>query len=70
MLNALEHLQQDYMRRRNESYSAIAELLKMHEVTQRNNAILNERVVLFTQHVHTLAGLVDRLSRVFIANNS
>lgn len=47
LLNALEHLQQDYMRRLNEWESAFAELQKMHEVTQRNNAILNERVVIW-----------------------
>ncbi|HAG9758590.1 TPA: MbeD family mobilization/exclusion protein, partial [Escherichia coli] len=45
LLNALEHLQQDYMRRLNEWESAFAELQKMHAVTQQNNAILNERVV-------------------------
>ena len=48
LLNALEHLQQDYMRRLNEWESAFAELQKMHEVTQRNNAILNERVVILS----------------------
>ena len=63
LLNALEHLQQDYMRRLNEWESAFAELQKMHEVTQRNNAILS-------QQVQRLAGQVDRLSRLFIANNS
>ncbi|MBJ3466322.1 MbeD family mobilization/exclusion protein, partial [Salmonella enterica subsp. enterica serovar Kentucky] len=50
--------------------SAFAELQKMHEVTQRNNAILNERVVNLSQQVQLLAGQVDRLSRLFIANNS
>ncbi|MCZ4999584.1 MbeD family mobilization/exclusion protein [Escherichia coli] len=70
LLNALENLQQDYMRRLNEWESAFAELQKMHEVTQRNNAILNERVVILSQQVQRLAGQVDRLSRLFIANNS
>ncbi|MBJ5131831.1 MbeD family mobilization/exclusion protein [Salmonella enterica subsp. enterica serovar Kentucky] len=70
LLNALEHLQQDYMRRLHEGESAFAELQKMHEVTQRNNAILNERVVILSQQVQRLAGQVDRLSRLFIANNS
>ncbi|MBJ4929044.1 mobilization protein, partial [Salmonella enterica subsp. enterica serovar Corvallis] len=42
---------------------------KMHEVTQRNNAILNERVVILSQQVQRLAGQVDRLSRLFITNN-
>ncbi|WP_230887283.1 MbeD family mobilization/exclusion protein [Escherichia coli] len=54
----------------NEWESAFAELQKMHEVTQRNNAILNERVVILSQQVQRLAGQVDRLSRLFIANNS
>ncbi len=43
LLNAEAHLHQDYMRRRNEWESAFAELQKMHEVTQRNNAKQNER---------------------------
>ncbi|TZF36243.1 MbeD family mobilization/exclusion protein, partial [Salmonella enterica subsp. enterica serovar Typhimurium] len=44
LLNALEHLQQDYMRRLNEWESAVAEVQKRHAVTQQNNARLNERV--------------------------
>ena len=69
LLNALEHLQQDYAAAER-GESAFAELQKMHEVTQRNNAILNERVVILSQQVQRLAGQVDRLSRLFIANNS
>ncbi|ECN4183161.1 MbeD family mobilization/exclusion protein [Salmonella enterica] len=69
LLNALEHLQQDYMRRLNEWESAFAELQKMHAVTQQNNAILNERVENLSQQVQLLAGQVDRLSRLFITNN-
>ncbi len=70
LLNALEHLQQDYMRRLNEWESAFEELQKMHEVTQRNNAILNERVLILSHQGKRLAGKVDRFSRLFIANNS
>ncbi len=60
LVNALEHLQHDYMRRLNEGVRALAELQKMHEVTQRNNAILNERVVILSQQVQRLAGQVAR----------
>ncbi len=70
VLNAIEQLQQDNMLRLNEGESGFAELQKMHEVTQRNNAILNGRVVILSQQVQRLAGQVDRLSRLFIANNS
>ncbi|MBJ2625306.1 MbeD family mobilization/exclusion protein [Salmonella enterica subsp. enterica serovar Rissen] len=70
LLTALEQLHQDYSQRLDEWESAFAELQKMHEVTQRNNAILNERVVILSQQVQRLAGQVDRLSRLFIANNS
>ncbi len=69
LLNALEHLQQAYMRRLNEWESAFADLQKMPEVTQRNNAILNERVVILSQQVQRLSGQVDRLTRVFFSNN-
>ncbi|TMV79692.1 MbeD family mobilization/exclusion protein [Salmonella enterica subsp. enterica serovar Typhimurium] len=51
LLNALAHLQQDYMRRLNEWESAFAELQTMHAVTQQHNAILNERVVNLSQQV-------------------
>ncbi|MBJ2404859.1 MbeD family mobilization/exclusion protein [Salmonella enterica subsp. enterica serovar Rissen] len=70
LLNALAHGRRDYMRRLNEWEIAFAELQKMHAVTQQNNAILNERVVNLSQQVQLLAGQVDRLSRLFIANNS
>ncbi|MQH13767.1 MbeD family mobilization/exclusion protein, partial [Escherichia coli] len=69
LLNALEHLQQDYMRRLNEWESAFAELQKMHEVTQRNNAILNERGEVLSQQVQRLAGQVERWRQLFSANN-
>ncbi|PAO94476.1 MbeD family mobilization/exclusion protein [Salmonella enterica] len=70
LLNALEHLHQDFLRRLFEWECAFAELQKMHEVTQRINAILNERVVILSLQVQRLAGQVDRLCRLFIANNS
>ncbi len=70
LLHALAHLQPDYMLRLNEWESAFAELQKMHEVTQRNNGILNARVVILSQQVQRFAGQVDRLRRLFIANNS
>ncbi|WP_332114935.1 MbeD family mobilization/exclusion protein, partial [Escherichia coli] len=55
LLTALELLQHYYLRRLNEWESAFAELQKMNEVTQRNNAILNERVVILCEHVERLA---------------
>ncbi len=70
LLHAVAHLQQEEMRRLHEWESAFAELPKMHEDTQRNNALLHERVVRVSQQVQRLAGQVDRLSRLFIANNS
>ncbi|WP_159330190.1 MbeD family mobilization/exclusion protein [Klebsiella pneumoniae] len=70
LLNALEHLQQDYMQRLSEWESAFVELQKMFSLTQRDNAMLNERVMQLSQQVQRLAGQVDRLSRLFIANNS
>ncbi|OEC13650.1 mobilization protein [Salmonella enterica subsp. enterica serovar Typhimurium] len=69
LLNALEHLQQDYMRRLNEWESAFAELQKMHAVKQQNNALLTERVVNLSKQMQLLAGQVDRLRRIFIMNN-
>ncbi|MSE75898.1 MbeD family mobilization/exclusion protein, partial [Escherichia coli] len=45
LLNALEQLQQDYMQRLNEWESAFVELQKMFSLTQRDNAMLNERVM-------------------------
>ncbi|EFT6229285.1 MbeD family mobilization/exclusion protein, partial [Escherichia coli] len=44
LLNALEQLQQDYMQRLSEWESAFVELQKMFSLTQRDNAMLNERV--------------------------
>ena len=69
LLNALEQLQQDYMQRLNEWESAFVELQKMFSLTQRDNAMLNERVMQLSQQVQRLAGQVDRLSRLFITNS-
>ncbi|MEG3813282.1 MbeD family mobilization/exclusion protein, partial [Escherichia coli] len=55
LLNALEQLQQDYMQRLNESQSAFVELQKMFSLTQRDNAMLNERVMQFSQQVQHLS---------------
>ncbi|EEW3158772.1 MbeD family mobilization/exclusion protein [Escherichia coli] len=68
LLNALEHLQQDYMRRLNEWESAFAELQKMHEFTQRNNAMLNERVMQLSQQVQHLSERTERLSQLYSKN--
>uniref|UniRef100_UPI000D788013 MbeD family mobilization/exclusion protein n=1 Tax=Escherichia coli TaxID=562 RepID=UPI000D788013 len=45
LLNALEPLQQDYMQRLSEWESAFVELQKMFSLTQRDNAMLHERVM-------------------------
>ncbi|MGE1388451.1 MbeD family mobilization/exclusion protein [Escherichia coli] len=45
LLNALEQLQQDYMQRLNEWENAFVELQKMFSLTQRDNAMLNGRVM-------------------------
>lgn len=57
LLNALEQLQQDYMQRLNEWESAFVELQKMFSLTQRDNAMLNERVMQLSQQVQHL---IDR----------
>ena len=57
------------MRRLNEWESAFAELQKMHEVTQRNNAILNEsRRDIESAGAEISRAKWYRLSRLFIAN--
>ena len=62
LLNALEQLQQDYMQRLNEWESAFVELQKMFSLTQRDNAMLNERVM---QH---LSERTERLSQLYSEN--
>ncbi|EFL9921645.1 MbeD family mobilization/exclusion protein (plasmid) [Shigella dysenteriae] len=54
LLNALEQLQQDYMQRLSEWESAFVELQKMFSLTQRDNAMLNERVMQLSQQVQHL----------------
>ncbi|HFM4019861.1 TPA: MbeD family mobilization/exclusion protein [Escherichia coli] len=55
LLNALEQLQQDYMQRLSEWESAFVELQKMFSLTQRDNAMLNERVMQLSQQVQHLS---------------
>nr|WP_260839300.1 MbeD family mobilization/exclusion protein [Escherichia coli] len=73
LLNALEQLQQDYMQRLNEWESAFVELQKMFSLTQRDNAMLNERVMqlsrkrlvrtvlIFTESSDQLSRATDRV---------
>ncbi|MCJ1082667.1 MbeD family mobilization/exclusion protein [Escherichia coli] len=68
LLNALEQLQQDYMQRLNEWESAFVELQKMFSLTQRDNAMLNERVMQLSRKRLTRTVLIftessDQLSR-------
>ena len=62
LLNALEQLQQDYMQRLSEWESAFVELQKMFPLTQRDNAMLNERVMQLSQQVQHLSEQTERLS--------
>ncbi|MBJ3272145.1 MbeD family mobilization/exclusion protein [Salmonella enterica subsp. enterica serovar Aberdeen] len=62
LLNALEHLQQDYMRRLNEWESAFAEWRSMCGLMQRENAMLNERVSDLSTQVLSLSEQLRRLS--------
>ena len=64
LLNALEQLQQDYMQRLNEWESAFVELQKMFSLTQRDNAMLNERVMKLSQQVQHLSERTERLEPV------
>ncbi|WP_154099649.1 MbeD family mobilization/exclusion protein, partial [Escherichia coli] len=71
--NALEQLQQDYMQRLSEWESAFVELQKMFSLTQRDNAMLNERVMqlsrkrlvrtvlIFTESSDQLSRATDRV---------
>ncbi|EMI3950673.1 MbeD family mobilization/exclusion protein [Salmonella enterica subsp. enterica serovar Anatum] len=73
LLNALEQLQQDYMQRLSEWESAFVELQKMFSLTQRDNAMLNERVMqlsrkrlvrtvlIFTESSDQLSRATDRV---------
>ncbi|MBJ4408926.1 MbeD family mobilization/exclusion protein [Salmonella enterica subsp. enterica serovar Typhimurium] len=62
LLNALEHLQQDYMRRLNEWESAFAEWRSLCGLMQRENAVLNERVSDLSTQVLSLSEQLRRLS--------
>ena len=62
LLNALEHLQQDYMRRLNEWESAFAEWRTMCGLMQRENAALSERVTGLSRQVQSLSEQLRRLS--------
>ncbi|EJW6285829.1 MbeD family mobilization/exclusion protein [Escherichia coli] len=62
LLNALEQLQQDYMQRLSEWESVFVELQKMFSLTQRDNAMLNERVMQLSQQVKHLSEQTERLS--------
>ncbi|MEF6477909.1 MbeD family mobilization/exclusion protein [Escherichia coli] len=68
LLNALEQLQQDYMQRLNEWESAFVELQKMFSLTQRDNAMLNERVMKLSQQVQHLSERTERLSQLYSEN--
>ncbi|HHB9880396.1 TPA: MbeD family mobilization/exclusion protein [Escherichia coli] len=61
LLNALEQLQQDYMQRLNEWENAFVELQKMFSLTQRDNAMLNGRVMQLSQQVQHLSERTERL---------
>ncbi|HEC9537623.1 TPA: MbeD family mobilization/exclusion protein [Salmonella enterica subsp. enterica serovar Poona] len=68
LLSALEQLQQDYTQRLNEWESAFAELQKMFSLTQRDNAMLNARVMKLSQQVQHLSGRTESLSRLYSEN--
>ncbi|HAF6170853.1 TPA: MbeD family mobilization/exclusion protein [Salmonella enterica] len=68
LLNALEQLQQDYMQRLSEWESSFVELQKMFSLTQRDNAMLNERVMQLSQQVQHLSEQTERLSQLYSEN--
>ncbi|MCV4560907.1 MbeD family mobilization/exclusion protein, partial [Escherichia coli] len=51
-----------YMQRLSEWESAFVELQKMFSLTQRDNAMLNERVMQLSQQVQHLSEQTERLS--------
>uniref|UniRef100_UPI0039677BEF MbeD family mobilization/exclusion protein n=1 Tax=Shigella flexneri TaxID=623 RepID=UPI0039677BEF len=61
-------LQQDYMQRLNEWESAFVELQKMISLTQRDNAMLNERVMQLSQQVLHLSEQTERMSQLYSEN--
>ena len=62
LLSALEQLQQDYSQRLDEWESAFAEWRSMCGPTQRENAVLNERVSDLSTQVLSLSEQLRRLS--------
>ncbi|WP_115800790.1 MbeD family mobilization/exclusion protein [Escherichia coli] len=68
LLYALEHLQQDYMQRLNEWENAFVELQKMFSLSQRDNAMLNVRVMQLSQHVQHLSERTERLRQLYSEN--
>ncbi|WP_332126692.1 MbeD/MobD family mobilization/exclusion protein, partial [Escherichia coli] len=46
--------------------SALVELQKMFYITQRDNAMMNERVMQLSQKVQHLSELTERLSHLYI----
>ncbi|MEI6945522.1 MbeD family mobilization/exclusion protein [Escherichia coli] len=60
LLNALQQLEQDYMQRLSDWESAFVELQKMFSLTQRDNGMLNERVMQLSQLVQHLSEQTER----------
>ncbi|EMV2118552.1 MbeD family mobilization/exclusion protein, partial [Escherichia coli] len=54
--------------RLNEWESAFVELQKMFSLTQRDNAMLNERVMQLSQQVQHLSERTERLSQLYSEN--
>ncbi|MBZ9500239.1 MbeD family mobilization/exclusion protein, partial [Escherichia coli] len=52
----------------NEWESAFVELQKMFSLTQRDNAMLNERVMQLSQQVQHLSERTERLSQLYSEN--
>ncbi|STI05292.1 MobD [Escherichia coli] len=68
LLNALEQLQQDYMQRLSEWESAFVGIAEDVSLTQRDNAMLNERVMQLSQQVQHLSEQTERLSQLYSEN--
>ncbi|WP_418516827.1 MbeD family mobilization/exclusion protein (plasmid) [Escherichia coli] len=69
LLNALEQLQQDYMQRlKRQRESAFVALQKGFSLTQRDNAMLNGRVMQLSQQVQHLSERTERLSQLYSEN--
>ncbi|WP_262196583.1 MbeD family mobilization/exclusion protein, partial [Escherichia coli] len=68
LLNVVEQLIHVYMQRLNEWEHAVVELQKMFSLTQRDNAMLNERVMKLSQQVQHLSERTERLSQLYSEN--